>query len=136
MPSTLRSSHLTGIYLGVVILVVLAAHGGLYPGATSAYAADSIRSHPYRLAMAITMVALAAALGLLSARWGREAHTILVGLGVLLAGGIVTGALLGAAPWVLYPGDEYPLTFMWLLVGAPVGLAVWLLAGTLFGGDR
>jgi len=136
MPSTLRSSHLAGIYLGLVILVVLAAHAGLYPGASSAYSADAVTAHPYRLAMAITMVVLAGALGVLSARWGREAHTTVVGLGVLLAGGIVTGALLGAAPWVLYPGDQYPLTFMWLMVGAPVGLAVWLLAGTLFGGDR
>ena len=92
-------------------------------------------SHPYRLAMAITMAGLATVLGMLSARWGDEAHNTLVGLGVLLAGGIVTGALLGAAPWVLYPGDQYPLTFMWLVVGAPVGLAVWLLMRVRSSGD-
>jgi len=135
MLSITESSHLAAIYLGLVVLVVLAAHAGLYPGATSAYAADSMTSHPYRLAMAITMAGLATVLGMLSARWGDEAHNTLVGLGVLLAGGIVTGALLGAAPWVLYPGDQYPLTFMWLVVGAPVGLAVWLLARVLSGGD-
>jgi hypothetical protein len=115
-------------YFVLVAAVVLSARVGLYPGVGTTFEGESITAHPYRLAMVITLVLLAGLLGYLASRWGSGEGGLVMGLGALLAGGIITGALLGAAPWFLYPGDQYPVSFMWLLVGAPVGLLSWLAA--------
>ena len=50
----------------------------------------------------------------------------LLGLGVLVIGGIVTGVILGFAPFILYPNDQYPVSFMWTLGGGPIGFVAWL----------
>ena len=49
-----------------------------------------------------------------------------LGLAALIVGGMVTGTILAFAPSILYPNDQYPVTFSWVMAGAPVGFASWL----------
>ncbi|HJO04370.1 MAG TPA: hypothetical protein QGG47_10385 [Acidobacteriota bacterium] len=83
--------------------------------------------------MAVVVLTLAIGLGGLCAWIGSSAHSWVIGLAALLLGGVVTGALLGLAPWILYPDDRYPVAFMWLLAGAPIGFLSWLAGSVLLG---
>ncbi len=122
-----RVTRAAAIYVGVVVLVVVAAQIGVFPGSldlpmegTGAFA------HPYRLAMVGIVLLLAVSLGALAA-WGGEVlggwH---LGLAALIVGGMATGTILAFAPSILYPNDQYPVTFSWVMLGAPVGFISWL----------
>lgn len=119
-------------YALLVTLVIVAANAGLYPGAGETFPGQPWTAHPYRVAMAVTLGLLAGMLGLIAAGAGREFGSRLGGLTALLAGGILTGLALNAVPWTLFPDDQYPVSFMWVMLGAPTGLAVWLLASMLW----
>lgn len=123
-------------YIGVVIVVVMVAWAGLLPGAGERSPGDSILGHPYRVSMAAVVLLLAIGLGALCAWIGSSAHSWMIGLAALLLGGIVTGGLLNLAPWILYPNDQYPVAFMWLLAGAPAGFLSWLAGSMLLGFGR
>lgn len=115
-------------YLGVLAIVVLAAQLGVIPGSEERPATDAagILSHPYRLAMVGAVVLLAVVLGGLAAWAGTVLHAWHLGLAGLIVGGVVTGGALAFAPFILYAHDQYPVTFSWVLLGAPVGFASWL----------
>lgn len=116
------------VYLGVLILVVLVAQLGLIPGSHERPATDSsgLFSHPYRLAMVAAVLAFAIGLGTLAAWTGNSLHAWHLGLAALIVGGVVTGGVLAFAPYVLFANDQYPVTFSWVLLGAPVGFLTWL----------
>ncbi len=115
-------------YLVALVAVIVAGWLGIIPGAGEAYPGQPLTTHPYRVAMAGIVVVLAAWLGLGVARIPPAIGGPVMGLGLLLLGGIATGGALAFAPYVLYPGDQYPVTFMWLLLGAPVGFVAWAIA--------
>ena len=118
-------------YIGVVIVVVMVAWAGLLPGTGERFPGDPMFAHPYRISMAAVVLTLAIGLGALCAWIGASAQSWTIGLAALLLGGIVTGALLNFAPWSLYPNDQYPVAFMWLLAGAPAGFISWLVGSML-----
>lgn len=130
----LQSTSLRAIlgYALIVVLVVIAANAGLYPGVGQAFPGQPWTAHPYRVAMAATLAVLAIMLGIIAASAGREIGSRIAGLTALLVGGILTGLALAAAPWTLFPGDQYPVSFLWVMLGAPTGLAAWLLASALW----
>ena len=112
-------------YFALAAVAVLVARLGLFPGTGEAFPGDPTLGHPYRLSMGVVIAVLAIGLGALTAWAGAVAGNWTVGLGALVVGGVVTGALLGLAPWIYYPDDQYPVAFMWLMAGAPMGLASW-----------
>ncbi len=124
------------VYVGVVVVVVMVAWVGLFPGTGERFPSDPPYGHPYRVSMAAVVLTLAVALGGLCAWIGSSAHSWMMGLAALLLGGIVTGAFLGMAPWILYPNDQYPVAFMWLVAGAPAGFLSWLAGSVLLGLPR
>ena len=121
-----RSLRYAGIgYVGLVVAALLVAGSGLLPG-TGEVGPPSFLGHPYRVAMAAICVLLAVYLGVWSGAVGIERRNWTVGLGALLIGGLVTGAALVLAPYVLYAHDQYPVAFMWTVGAGPLGLLVWL----------
>ena len=114
-------------YVGFVVLVVIAAQFGAFPGSLErSVEVNGAFSHPYRLAMVGIVLLLAVSLGALTAWVGGVLGGWHLGLAALIVGGMVTGALLAFAPSILYPNDQYPVTFSWVMAGAPVGFASWL----------
>ena len=116
------------LYAVLLLLVVIAPRIGLMPGVGEAFPGSPLFAHPYRVSLAASVVVLASFLGWLTARIGAGHGSWLVGLGLLVAGGVLSGLALETTPWILYPGDRYSAAFMWLMLGAPVGLLTWLAA--------
>ncbi len=123
-------------YIGVVIAVVMLAWVGLFPGTGERFPGDPTFGHPYRVSMSAVVLSLAIGLGALCAWIGSSAQSWMIGLATLLLGGIVTGSLLNFAPWILYPNDQYPVAFMWLIGGAPTGFLSWLAGSLILGLPR
>lgn len=122
-----RVTRAAAIYVVVVVLVVIAAQVGVFPGSLDRPdGANSVFGHPYRLAMVGIVVLLALSLGALTAWAGGVLGGWHLGLAALIVGGMVTGTILAFAPAILYPNDQYPVTFSWVMAGAPVGFASWL----------
>ncbi len=122
-----RVPRAAAIYVVVVILVVIAAQFGVFPGSLDRpVETNGAFSHPYRLAMVGIVVLLALSLGALTAWAGGVLGGWHLGLAALIVGGMVTGTILAFAPAILYPNDQYPVTFSWVMAGAPVGFASWL----------
>ena len=114
-------------YVVVLAGVVASARAGLFPGSGEAFD-GSLFDHPYRLSMAVAGGVLAVALGVLAGWIGRRRENILLGIGVLAAGGLLTLFALSFNPYILYPGDQYPVSFGWLVAGAPLAGLAWLVA--------
>lgn len=112
-------------YALAVATIVLGAHAGVFPGAGEA---NSPVDHPYRLSMAAAGGTLAILLGTAAGWIGVRRRSRLAGVAALAGGGLVTGVALSFAPFVLYPGDQYPVSFGWLVGGAPLATAAWLVA--------
>ena len=127
-----RVTRATVAYLGAVLLVVVAAQLGLFPGSLERPDGGGVFAHPYRAAMVGAVVLIAISLGALTAWAGRILGAWHLGLVALVVGGMVTGTVLAFAPAILYPGDQYPVTFTWVTLGAPVGFATWLACTTAF----
>ena len=123
-----RLTRSTAVYVALLILVVLAAQVGLIPGSHERPAIDSagLLGHPYRLAMVAAVLMLAIGLGSLAAWAGSALRAWHLGLAALIVGGMITGGVLAFAPYVLFAEDQYPVTFSWVLLGAPVGFLTWL----------
>ena len=119
------------LYVVLILAVVVTARLGLYPGVGDAHPGSPLFAHPYRVAMAATVAVLAALLGAGSAVVGSATGSRFLGFAALLAGGILTGLLLSAAPFLLYPGDQYPVSFLWVMLGAPLGFVSWAIGATL-----
>ncbi len=111
------------VYVATVTGVVLLANLGWFPGTREA--AQGL-THPYRLAMAVTVVMFSSSLGVLSAALGTLRSNWVAGLAALVAGGLLTGVALEFTPYVMYPDDQYSVAFMWVLTGAPMGLIAWV----------
>lgn len=123
------------VYVVVVMIVVAAAQFGAFPGSLERPPAGAgVFSHPYRLAMLSMVVLLAVGLGSLAAWAGEVLGGWHLGLAALIVGGVVTGMLLAFAPSILYPDDQYPVTFSWVMAGAPVGFASWIACTTAMRG--
>jgi hypothetical protein len=120
-----RLIRATGSYVALVALVVVVAQLGLIPGVGEISEGGSF-AHPYRLAMVSAVLAFAVFLGALSAWAGAVLGGWHLGLAALIVGGVVTGGVLTFAPSILYPNDQYPVTFSWVMLGAPVAFATWL----------
>ena len=114
----------------LVAAVVAVARVGLFPGTGEAFE-GALFHHPYRLSMAVTGGVLALGLGTAAGWFGVRRKSLLLGVAVLAAGGVATGVALSFSPPVLYPGDRYPVSFGWLVGGAPVAGAAWLAATLL-----
>ena len=112
-------------YALTVATVVLCARAGLFPGTGQALPAVN---HPYRLSMAATGSLLALFLGAASGWIGVRRGSRLAGIAALAAGGFATGVALSFNPVVLYPNDQYPVSFGWVVGGAPLAAATWLVA--------
>lgn len=112
-------------YALAVATIVLGAHAGVFPGTGEAHAPVA---HPYRLSMAAASGTLAILLGTAAGWIGVRRRSRLAGVAALAGGGLVTGVALSFAPFVLYPGDQYPVSFGWLVGGAPLAAAAWLVA--------
>ena len=123
-----RIPRAVGGYLAAVVVLVVAAQLGVVPGAFERPSAEG--PHVYRVVMTGCVLVLAVTLGALSAWIGRVSAAWHLGFGALVLGGMATGALLAFAPMILYPADQYPVTFGWLMLGAPTGFLTWL-AGTV-----
>ena len=122
-----RLFQVAGIgYLVFLVVVVVIARLGLLPGFGERIASESLWDHPYRLAMAIVTLVFALDLGIGSAMLGVVRRNWRLGLFTLIGGGVLTGFVLAFAPSLLYANDQYPVTFMWLTLGAPVGFLSWL----------
>jgi len=122
-----RLVRAAAIYVGVVVLVVIAAQLGVFPGGFEPPAdGNSAFDHPYRIAMVGIVLLLAVSLGTLTAWSGEVLGGWHLGLAALIVGGMATGTILAFAPSILYPDDQYPVTFSWVMLGAPVGFASWL----------
>lgn len=123
-----RVTRAAGIYFGLIVLIVIGAQLGVVPGTFDRPLLDGggPSAHPYQLAMRATVLLLAVALGALTAWAGEVLGGWHLGLAALLVGGMVTGTALAFAPSILFPNDQYPVTFSWLVMGAPVGFASWL----------
>lgn len=122
-----RLIRAAAIYVGVVVLVVIAAQLGVFPGSLDRpMETNGAFSHPYRLAIVGVVLLLAVGLGALTAWVGQVLGGWHLGLAALIVGGMVTGTILAFAPSILYPNDQYPVTFSWVMAGAPVGFASWL----------
>ncbi len=114
-------------YVVILVALVAAARLGLLPGSGEVLeGGHRLVAQPYRLAMGVGLVFLALYLGAWAALLGVARRSWPRGLAALVAGGVATGLSLSLAPWFLYPNDQYPVTFMWLLGGAPVGLITWI----------
>lgn len=121
-----RQEHVVALgYALAVATIVLGAHAGVFPGAREAH---SPVDHPYRLSMAAASGTLAVLLGTAAGWIGVRRRSRLAGVAALAAGGLATGIALSFAPFVLYPGDQYPVSFGWLVGGAPLAAATWLIA--------
>ena len=72
------------------------------------------------------VVLLAVVLGALTAWVGEALGGWHLGLAALIVGGMVTGTILAFAPSILYSNDQYPVTFSWVMAGAPIGFTTWL----------
>lgn len=116
-----------------VATVVLVARAGLFPGAGEAH---SPVGHPYRLSMAVAGGALAVLLGVAAGWIGIRRRSRLAGVAALAGGGLATGVALSFAPFVLYPGDQYPVSFGWLVGGAPLAAGAWLIATLAMSGEE
>ncbi|NKB89367.1 MAG: hypothetical protein GKS06_14200 [Acidobacteria bacterium] len=123
-----RLTRSLAIYLGLLAAVVLAAQLGVVPGSHDRPANDAagLFGHPYRLAMVAVVVAFAIGLGTLAAWAGVALRAWHLGLAALIVGGVVTGGVLAFAPYILFTQDQYPVTFSWVLLGAPIGFLTWL----------
>lgn len=121
-----RQEHVVALgYALAVATIVLGTHAGVFPGAGEAH---SPVDHPYRLSMAAAGGTLAILLGAAAGWIGVRRRSRLAGVAALAAGGLATGIALSFAPFVLYPGDQYPVSFGWLVGGAPLAAAAWLIA--------
>ena len=123
----LTNAKLFGADLSNVILFqakLVAANLGLFPG--TGEPGGSLMQHPYRLSMAIVGLGLATYLGVWSARLGGRTGNWLLGLALLAGSGVITGVALAFVPSILFPNDQYPVTFGWTIAGGPVGLLSWL----------
>ena len=126
-----RQEHVAALgYALAVATVVLCARAGLFPGAGQAH---SPVGHPYRLSMAATGGLLAVLLGAATGWIGVRRGSRRAGVAALAGGGLATGAALSFAPFVLYPNDQYPVSFGWLVGGAPLAAAAWLVATLVLG---
>ncbi len=124
----LRREQAAALAYGAAVVAVLAAsRAGWFPGTGQAFD-GTLLHHPYRLSMAVTGNILAVWLGIVAALIGVRSRNWAWGLAALVAGGFATGVALAFAPSVLYPGDQYPVTFGWLAAGAPLAGATWLVA--------
>jgi hypothetical protein len=85
--------------------------------------------------LGVVLVA-AISLGALTAWVGQVLGAWHLGLATLVVGGMVTGAMLAFAPSILFPADQYPVSFMWVNWGAPVGFATWLACTAAIRGSR
>ena len=112
-------------YLVILATVVGSARLGMFPGMGEAFE-GSLLDHPYRLSMAVVVSILALLLGVASGWIGIGRRSLGCGVGVLVAGGFVTGVALSFNPFILYPNDQYPVTFGWLTAGAPLTGVTWL----------
>ena len=130
-PIDRRQEHAVALaYVLLVAAVVAVARAGLFPGTGEAFE-GTVFHHPYRLSMAVTGGVLALGLGTAAGWFGVRRKSLLLGVAVLAAGGVATGVALSFSPPVLYPGDRYPVSFGWLVGGAPVAGAAWLAATLL-----
>lgn len=121
-----RQEHIVALgYALAVATVVLCAQAGVFPGTGEAH---SPVGHPYRLSMAAAGGTLAILLGTAAGWAGVRRRSRLAGVAALVGGGMATGVALSFAPFVLYPGDQYPVSFGWLVGGAPLAAAAWLVA--------
>lgn len=111
-------------YALLVATVVLCARAGLFPGTGEAL---PFPNHPYRLSMAAAGGLLAVLLGTATGWIGVRRDKRLVGFAALAAGGFATGAALSFSPMVLYPNDQYPVSFGWVMGGAPLAVGSWLI---------
>lgn len=111
-------------YALLVAIVVLCARAGLFPGTGEAL---PFPNHPYRLSMAAAGGLLAVLLGAATGWIGVRRDRRLVGFAALAAGGLATGAALSFSPMVLYPNDQYPVSFGWVMGGAPLAIGSWLI---------
>ena len=125
-----RLTRAAGGYLRLVVLVVAAAQLGLIPDVLDRPDSGSVFGHPYRLAMVAAVLLFAIALGALTAWAGHVVGGWHLGLAMLIVGGMITGAALAFVPSILYPDDQYPVTFSWMILGAPVGFATWRACST------
>ncbi len=123
MPRHLMALLFVGHALTVIAFVV-AGRAGWIPGVGDV-PAESVTWTVYRVVALGVVVSLAVGLGawtgIFGTVWGWR-----WGLAALMAGGLVTGLLLSAAPMILFARDQYPVTFSWLIAGAPLAGAVWL----------
>ncbi len=111
-------------YALLVATVVLCARAGLFPGTGEAL---PFPNHPYRLSMAAAGGLLAVLLGTATGWIGVRRDRRLVGLAALAIGGLATGAALSFSPMVLYANDQYPVSFGWVMGGAPLAVGSWLI---------
>ena len=111
-------------YALLVATVVLCARAGLFPGTGEAL---PFPNHSYRLSMAAAGGVLAVLLGTATGWIGVRRDRRLVGFAALAAGGLATGAALSFSPMVLYPNDQYPVSFGWVMGGAPLAGGSWLI---------
>ena len=130
-PIDRRQEHAVALaYALLVAAVVAVARAGLFPGTGEAFDGTFFH-HPYRLSMAATGGVLAVGLGTAAGWIGVRRKSLLLGGVVLAVGGAATGVALSFSPPVLYPGDRYPVSFGWLVGGAPMAGAAWLAATLL-----
>ena len=123
------SKRLQGSAVGYAVflgLIMAAALLGWIPGTDEVGSSGPLAEHPYRLSMMFVTIILAVGIGAWSALYGLEKDRLFLGLGILIGGGIATGVILSFAPYILYPNDQYPVSFMWTIGGGPIGFAVWL----------
>ena len=86
----------------------------------------------YRRFMVGSVVVVGALLGMASALFGLWFRRVLFGIGAFAAGGVLTIAAFELMPTVWFPLDRYAVGFVWLLRGAPVAAAIWLVIVLVF----
>ena len=84
--------------------------------------------------MAVTGGLLAVLLGAASGWIGVRRDSRWIGFAALAVGGLATGAALSFTPAVLYSNDQYPVSFGWVVGGAPMAVGSWLIATLVLSG--
>lgn len=81
----------------------------------------------YRQFMVVSGPSVAVLLGIASALFGLRRGSVLFGICALIAGSLVTIAASELLPTVWFPLDRYGPGFIWLMRGAPIATATWLI---------